>query len=296
MTRLKTWFKKRWDWFKKRWDWLKKNWDYTIAPIVVVVAVVVNNWNRGWFNALEGIDIVLIVAILLFFVGYLYILLRIIPTLEFVGGRVGKRNIQVFGTLLGSLVVFYLLWNLHGILPNKWVEISLLAGLVAVTSGLAVYAAAQAYASVKMAREMREQRRPIVVPEVVPFEVETPKIHETDYTRDDIFKVRNVGNGPAIELRMVQLDKEKSHPQIQKKAILSQADAPLEFCPVDLVNQVKTTCYLVCQYRSVLSTEERRIWYETWLPFIPNKSQRGDRIIITPRELKFCEGFEKKDY
>ena len=152
MTRLKTWF-------KKRWDWLKKNWDYTIAPIVVVVAVVVNNWNRGWFNALEGIDIALIVAILLFFMGYLYILLRIIPTLEFVGGRVGKRNIQVFGTLLGSLVVFYLLWNLHGILPNKWVEISLLAGLVAVTSGLAVYAAAQAYASVKMADGMA---RPVI--------------------------------------------------------------------------------------------------------------------------------------
>ena len=159
-----------------------------------------------------------------------------------------------------------------------------------------MYAAGQAYASVEMARETREQRRPIVVPEVVPFEVGTPKIHETDYTRADIFKVRNVGNGPAIELRMVQLDKEESHPQIQKKAILSQVDAPLEFYPVDLVNQVKTTCYLVCQYRSVLSSNVRQIWYETRLPFEPVKSQSGNKIIIKPGELEFREGFEKKDY
>ncbi len=202
MTRLKTWF-------KKRWDWLKKNWDYTIAPIVVVVAVVVNNWNRGWFNALEGIDIVLIVAILLFFMGYLYILLRIIPTLEFVGRRVGKRKIQVFGTLLGSLVVFYLLWNLHGILPNKWVEISLLAGLVAVTSGLAVYAAAQAYASVKMAEEMRDTRydalRPII--DIVDAILEPKEMATRAYNaREGIFpqylpcRLRNVGVGPAIEV------------------------------------------------------------------------------------------------
>jgi len=201
MTRLKTWF-------KKRWDWLKKNWDYTIAPIVVVVAVVVNNWNRGWFNALEGIDIVLIVAILLFFMGYLYILLRIIPTLEFVGDRVGKRNIQVFGILLGSLVVFYLLWNLHGILPNKWVEISLLAGLVAVTSGLAVYAAAQAYASVRMAREMREQRydtvRPVIDIQREPWDED--KIPEAldgksgDTCRGFACVLHNIGLGPAIDM------------------------------------------------------------------------------------------------
>jgi len=250
---------------------------------------------KEWFDTLQGIDWVLMVAIGLIVLVYIYLLVKI-PRLPYVGGFIGKQKIRILGIPLGLTVAFYVFCNLHNIRPNEWIEISMLAGLVAATGALAVYAAGQAYASVEMVREMREQRRPIVVPEVVPFEVETPKIHETDYTRDDIFKIRNVGNGPAIELRMVQLDKEKSHPQIQKKAILSQVDAPLEFCPVDLVNQVKTTCYLVCQYRSVLSTEERQIWYETWLPFIPNKSQRGDRIIITPRELKFCEGFEKKDY
>ena len=293
MTRLKTWF-------KKRWDWLKKNWDYTIAPIVVVVAVVVNNWNRGWFNALEGIDIVLIVAILLFFMGYLYILLRIIPTLEFVGGRVGKRNIQVFGTLLGSLVVFYLLWNLHGILPNKWVEISLLAGLVAVTSGLAVYAAGQAYASVKMARERREQRRPIVVQEVASAKSVPYALAAEDVTKNissDYFEIRNVGNSTAIELEIIQLNHEKKLPQIQKQLfLLCGIESPVTFDPQALEKYAGLTCYLLCRYRSVLAPGERQIWYETWLPFVPIMSQRGDRIIIKPGELEFCEVFEKKSY
>ena len=76
-----------------------------------------------WFKALQGIDWVLVGAIMLLFVGYLYILLWIIPSLEFVGGRVGRRKIQVFGILFGPLVVFYLFYSLHSILPNEWVEI-----------------------------------------------------------------------------------------------------------------------------------------------------------------------------
>ena len=248
-----------------------------------------------WFDALKWIHIMLIVTILLVFAGYIYLLVKV-TRLEFVGGLVGKCKIRGFGILFGSLVVVYLFYNLYNIQPNGWVEISLLAGLVAATGWLALVALQQANTSMRMAEEMREQRRPIVVPEVVPFEVEMPKIRKIDYTRDDIFKVRNVGNGPAIELQIVQLDKEKSRPQIQKKAILSQADAPLEFYPTDLANQEKTTCYLVCQYRSVLSPNVRQVWYETWLPFEPVKSQRGDKIIIIPGELEFREDFEKKSF
>ncbi|MBA7699964.1 hypothetical protein ES703_108670 [subsurface metagenome] len=158
-----------------------------------------------WFKALQGIDWVLVGAIVLLFVGYLYILLWIIPSLEFVGGRVGRRKIQVFGILFGSLVVFYLFYSLHSILPNEWVEISLLAGLVAATSGLAVYAAGQAYASVKMAREMREQRLSEAQPyllirladEVVQWE--STKEGERRPTEFPV-TIRNVGKGPAINL------------------------------------------------------------------------------------------------
>ena len=292
MTRLKTWF-------KKRWDWLKKNWDYTIAPIVVVVAVVVNNWNRGWFNALEGIDIVLIVAILLFFMGYLYILLRIIPTLEFVGGRVGKRNIQVFGTLLGSLVVFYLLWNLHGILPNKWVEISLLAGLVAVTSGLAVYAAAQAYASVKMAEEMREQRimtsRPVMIQKAMPTII--------DGTTTDIFshfEVYNAGNGPAIELQVSLLDKEKRPISVLRETSVTAGESPIrpsairQAFPFELANLPESTYYIVCEYQSIFSRlSKKQTWYQTWLPFQRCKSSQGG-VRVEPGELEFKEITEKE--
>lgn len=157
----------------------------------------------------------------------------------------------------------------------------------------------QADTSVKMAEEMREQRRPIVVQEAIEPKGTAFSLgdgEDIEHNPSDYFQIRNVGNGPAIELQIVLLDKEKGHPQIQKKVILSQADAPLEFYPVDLANREKTTCYLVCQYRSVLSPDERKTWYETWLPFTPKKSQRGDKIIITPGELEFREGSEKKSY
>ena len=234
----------------------------------------------------------LIVAPVVLTLIYVYALAKIIRN-EKAASRRSIQGLIMTGFYVAAMVIILTVPLLDA---KDILQLVLTVGLVVATVSYAVSANKQAEASVRMAEEMREQRRPIVIPEVVPSEVETPKIHSTDYTRDDIFKIRNVGNGPATELQIVQLDKDKSHPQIQKKAILSQTDTPLEFYPVDLVNQVKTTCYLVCQYRSVLSTEERQIWYETWLPFIPNKSQRGDRIIITPRELKFCEGFEKKDY
>ena len=135
-----------------------------------------------WFKALQGIDWVLVVAIVLLFVGYLYILLWVIPPLEFVGGRVGRRKIQVFGILFGSLIVFYLFYSLHSILPNEWVEISLLAGLVAATSGLAVYAAGQAYASVKMAEEMKKQRYNAIRPVLDIKKTDTLELSEESKT------------------------------------------------------------------------------------------------------------------
>lgn len=158
-----------------------------------------------WFEALQGIDWVLVVAIVLLFVGYLYILLWIIPSLEFVGGRVGRRNIQVFGILFGSLVVFYVFYNLHGILPNEWVEISLLAGLVAATSGLAVYAAAQAYASVKMAeateKSISEAVRPMVHPSVE-FGHSQDTASGQYYIDKMNARFKNIGRGPALHVEV----------------------------------------------------------------------------------------------
>lgn len=158
-----------------------------------------------WFNALQWIHIVLIVAILLLFVGYIY-LLRKITQLQYVGGLVGKRKMRVFGILFGSLVVFYLFYNLHKLQPNEWVEISLLAGLVAATSGLAVYAAAQAYTSAKTVEEMRNQRYteslPLLVPTIPPI-LAVEKLPLDAMQSGNTVKVvwRNVGKGVAINSR-----------------------------------------------------------------------------------------------
>ncbi len=169
------------------------------------------------------------------------------------------------------------------------------------TSDIAQATREQADASVKMAKEMREQRRPIVVQEAI-----EPKgtafslgdAEDIEITPSDCFQIHNIGNGPAIELEIILLkSKEKKLPEILKKTFLrSDAETPVVFTPHGLAEFTGQTCYLLCRYRSVLSPDEKQIWYETWLPFTPKKSQRGDRIIIAPEELYFCEEFERKSY
>ena len=154
-------------------------------------------------------------------------------------------------------------------------------------------------ATKKQAEEMKKQRRPIVVPKAfpaigVPLEATAEEIAEHRYS--DYFQIYNKGNSPAINLEVLLLNREESQFGCLKETVFSQGDKPLVFHPSGLVNHLQSTCYLVCRYCSVLSTEERQIWYETWLPFIPNKSQRGDQIIIVPKELDFREEFEKKSY
>ena len=128
----------------------------------------------------------------------------------------------------------------------------------------------------------------------VPLEATAEEIAEHRYS--DYFQIYNKGNSPAINLQVLLINPEESQLGCRKETVFSQGDKPLVFHPSGLVNHLQSTCYLVCRYCSVLSTEERQIWYETWLPFVPKKSQRGDQIIIVPGELDFREEFEKKSY
>jgi len=158
----------------------------------------------------------------------------------------------------------------------------------------------QADASVKMAEEMREQRRPIVVQKVVPAKSVPYKLAAEDITKSissDYFEIHNEGYGPAIELEILLLDKEKRQLGKQRETFFPKvSESPLEFHPNGLTNHVNSTCYLLCRYRGVISSDEAQQWYETWLPFVPVKSQRGDRIIIQPKELKFSETHKKESY
>jgi hypothetical protein len=145
-----------------------------------------------WFNALEGIDFVLIVAIAIAFGAFIYGIKRITEM-----GLVGKkRTWRVLGILFGSLVFLYLLYNLDKIDPGNWAQISLLAGLVGVTVLYAVTTFTQANASAKMAEEMKDTRfatlRPIINIVWVGANKRNGKISAS---------FSNVGPGPALNLK-----------------------------------------------------------------------------------------------
>jgi len=176
----------------------------------------------------------------------------------------------------------------------------LLAGLIGVTAFYAIRTAEiakatkeQADASVKMAEEMREQRvmtsRPVIIEKAVPHKVITAGVIS------DNFEIYNAGNGPAIELEIFLLDSRKRLLQTQRETFLRAGEQPIKFHPSCLGSHVNSTCYLLFRYRSIISLE-RRIWYQTWLPFKPVKSQSRDYIYAQPEELEFREVFEKESY
>lgn len=201
----------------------------------------------------------------------------------------------VIGLLLLTLLVF----QGQELGAADWAQALLMIGLVLVTAFYASSAEKQANASVKMAEEMREQRCPIVVPKAfpakgVPLQASVEEIEKHVYS--DYFEIYNKGNSPAIDLEVLLLNQEKSRLGNLKETVFSRDDAPLTFHPSGLGSHLNSTCYLVCQYLSVLPANADKKWYETWLPFIPKKSQRGDQIIIVPGELEFTESSEKKSY
>lgn len=152
----------------------------------------------------------------------------------------------------------------------------------------------QAEASMIMAEETREQRitesRPIIIQKAVLNDVIAPGF-------SDQFEIYNAGNGPAVELEIILLDKEKNLLGIQRETFFPRVgEIPINFNPEGLQNHVDSTCYLICQYRSVLSSETKQIWYQTWLPFVSVKSQSKDYMIIQPKELEFREVDTKQNF
>lgn len=269
---------------------------------------------KEWFDALEGIHLVLIVAILLLFMGYIYLLIKN-TQLEFVGRLVGKWTIRIWGILFGSIAVFYLLYNIDSMLPYNWMDISLLVGLVAVTCVYALYTARQAAASVEMAEEMRSQRiiasRPVIIQKAQQKKVVQATI-TTDYFSH--FEIYNAGNGPAIEPEIFLLDENKSPVFLEdeitylrtgdapvkllpaefgKVQTLPDIEPPVKVIPIHLALRDKCT-YLVTQYQSIFSYGRQPIWYQTWLPFKSHRVNGKDEIRLIPGKLEFHEASEKE--
>lgn len=244
------------------------------------------------FAALQGIHIVLIVGILLLLAGYIYLVVKV-TQLEFVGGLVGKCKIRVFGILFGSLVVVYLLYNLHNIQPNQWVEISLLAGLVGATGLLALVTLQQAHTT---AKEMKEQRiiasRPLII---------LKSVHEKDIyegsTKDYFshFEISNVGNSPAIEVESSLTVNKRDYSDSIRQTYLRKDDPPIKFRPYGIANlEENRTYYLICDYQNIFSYGAQKPLYQTCLPFKISKSSDEGKIYMIAGELEVKEVSEEE--
>ncbi len=159
----------------------------------------------------------------------------------------------------------------------------------------------QADASVEMAEEMREQRvmasRPVIIQKAVP---ETMNNVTLDYFSH--FEVYNAGNGPAVELEISLLNKEKSQISAHRETFLRAGESQIpQICPnpirpampFDLANLDESNYYIVCEYQGILSHFSKQTWYQTWLPFEQIKAGKEGNIYVKPGELEFREVAEK---
>ena len=187
---------------------------------------------------------------------------------------------------------------------SEWVQI-ILTGVLVVVTGIYVWRTfaisksteKQADASVKMADEMKEQiimaSRPVIIQKAV---VETETKQATFGSKDwfSYFELYNAGTGPAIEVEIALLNKEKIPIHSRRKTFLRADEPPIEFSPSELASLEKSTFYLVCEYQSILSHDPQRTWYQTWLPFETIESSKEGKIYVKPGELEFKEVLEKE--
>ena len=205
-----------------------------------------------------------------------------------------KKEYGGFSSGLLSLTILLIVLTLFKIInTGQAIEIMILFALVLVTFIYAKRTSEIAKAAKKQAEEMTEQRviasRPVIIQKAVPVEV-----IGTGFS--DEFEIYNAGNGPAIELEILLLDKDRKLLQSERKTFLRTGEPPITFHPHNLVSHVNSDCYLLCRYQSIQSRGTKPSWYQTWLPFKPVKSQSRDYIYVQSGALEFEEVFEKKSY
>jgi len=210
------------------------------------------------------------------------------------------REYEISGIILAIVIIAMIIMVA---IKSPTLEYVLLAGLIGVTTWYAYSTIKiardtkqQADTSVKMAEEMKEQRITASRPVVVQKAVHEKDIYEGS-TKDYFshFEVYNKGNGPAIEVEISLLDNDKNRIESHRKSFLGAGEPPIEFHPTSLAaRRENSTCYLVCEYQSILSSGPRKMWYQTWLPFKPSKSSEKDKIYVVAGELEFKEATEKE--
>ncbi|MBA7699963.1 hypothetical protein ES703_108669 [subsurface metagenome] len=118
--------------------------------------------------------------------------------------------------LFASLVIAYLFINLQDITAGRWVEISLLVGLVGITAVYAFCTAMQANASVKIAEEMTR-----------PYLMLRLNLEENEFLQWDDYRgskcadsipitILNAGKGPAKNIEVSLWEPNEVHPYNRK--------------------------------------------------------------------------------
>ncbi len=178
---------------------------------------------------------------------------------------------------------------------TDWIQAISMLILVVVTGIYAWRTFTISKSTEKQAKEMKEQRVTASRPVVVQKAVHEKDIYEGS-TKDYFshFEAYNAGNGPAIEVEISLLNKEKTPIHYQRETFIRAGEPPIEFFPSELTSREKSTFYLVCEYQGILSQGTRKTWYQTWLPFETVKSSKEGRIYVIAGELEFREITEKE--
>jgi energy-coupling factor transporter transmembrane protein EcfT len=247
----------------------------------------VNNWISA-----NTIWITLAIAIIVL----LYFIFAIIQTARKKRRFVSQINIILL--ILGLLFLIFLTYHANEIEGADWGQVILMIGLVSVTAVYASSTEKQAEASVKMADEMREQRimnsRPVIIQKAVhKHEGEIREFGPRGFFLH--FELHNVWSGPAIEVEISLLNKEKQPIYNHRESFLRVGETPIKFHLNELARLEESAFYLVAEYKSIIFSTQQPMWYQTWLPFEIVKSSEKGTMYVKPGELKFYDEVTEKD-
>ncbi|MFC1897582.1 potassium-transporting ATPase subunit F [Chloroflexota bacterium] len=207
----------------------------------------VNSWiaaNLVW------ISLAITILVLIYLV---YVLIQ-----RFKNKRAVGSQLSIILLILGLMFLIFLTYHADEIEGKDWGQIILMLGLVIVTALYASSTEKQAHHSVKMAKEMREQRvmasRPVIIQKAV---------HDDQSSH---FEIYNTGNGTAIELQIILLDQWKKPSNGKREGFLRAGDTPIPFYTTFPRDVADSTFYIVSEYQGTSSYSPQPTWYQTWLP------------------------------
>jgi hypothetical protein len=208
-----------------------------------------------------------------------------------------KTEVKVLGFgILGIVILVIVLQIFNAIDVAQGIQIIITFTLVVVTlvyvkrtAEIASATREQSKASIKMAEEMREQNRPIII-------IKYKKIGPNNVIP---FEIENIGNSPAIDLEVRLIDQSVSVQENigYKKTYLSYRPDDNNWKIDDhllrINNHVDNPCILICRYSRVISSQEKRSWLYTKLPFTAHRTS-DKSVFFDPQYLEFSES-EKED-